>query len=204
MKSKMLVLTFFLLPLLMSAQDINWVTNLDEALVLSNQTGKKVFVFYTGKYCPPCQNMKKGLFKMHTVIEHINENYIPLQTEVYKYSEMTLPQFMVFNQDAGRLWNWSGTISSNRLIAELENSTLGTPKGTKHYLIQFGAFHQLANAKRLQKKLYKRYGRHIEIAKKGAYKVVVMKDFRKKEEAYTTLKKAQKDGFKGRIKQQFI
>lgn len=206
MKSKMLVHLFFLLPLFMNAQDmqINWKTDLDEALSLSNETGKKVFVFYTGKYCPPCQNMKKGLFKMHPVIEYLNENYIPLQAEVYKYSEMILPQFMVFNQDAGRLWDWTGTISSDKLIAELENTVLGTPKGIKRYQIQFGAFSQLANAERLHDTLQKKYGGQIEIAKKGPYKVVMMKGFMEKRAAFATLKKAKKDGFKGRIKQQFI
>ena len=196
------------------AKEIKWYTELEEALDMAKEQDKKVFIFYTGNYCPPCQNMKRGLFKMEKVIEHLNKNYVAVEYEVFKKTQTILPRFILITPDLKKEWQWEGTISSQKLLEELGGDLprqqakpqavahtppkLSSPLKSK-YFIQFGAFNYAKNAQRLHQKLKQQFEGDIAIIRKGQYKVVVMRGFQHYRQASAILTKAKQNGFKGLI-----
>lgn len=102
-----------------NAEKIKWETDLEKALELAEKQDKKVFIFYTGDYCPPCQNMKRGLFRMEEVVSYLNKNYVSVEFEVFKKAQTVLPRFVLITPDLKKEWQWEGTISSEQLLQEL-------------------------------------------------------------------------------------
>ena len=45
-----------------NASSLNWLTDMEEAKREAAETGKKIFVVFTGSdWCPPCQQLKKNV-----------------------------------------------------------------------------------------------------------------------------------------------
>ena len=67
---------------------INFKTmSLEEAMVLSNETGKLIFIDAYTSWCGPCKQMAATTFKDKGVGDFFNENFINLKIEMEKSSD---------------------------------------------------------------------------------------------------------------------
>lgn len=60
---------------------------LDEALALSNETGKLIFIDAYTSWCGPCKQMAATTFRDKGVGEFFNENFINLKIEMEKSAD---------------------------------------------------------------------------------------------------------------------
>lgn len=55
--------------------------DLDQAMLLSQETGKPIVAVATADWCPPCQDLKRGALSDPEVVAFLRENTIPVYLE---------------------------------------------------------------------------------------------------------------------------
>lgn len=80
MKIKLITLLLFftLTPMVIQAQEINWMT-MDEALAAQKKKPKKIFMDVYTIWCGPCKLLDKNTFTNKDVIDYLNKNYYPVK-----------------------------------------------------------------------------------------------------------------------------
>jgi protein disulfide-isomerase len=69
-----------------------WFTDVDRALMASKNTGKSIFVFFTGKdWCSWCRKLDRQILVEKDFIDYANENLILLELDFPK-GKRDLPQ----------------------------------------------------------------------------------------------------------------
>ena len=69
-----------------------WFTDVDRALMASQNTGKSIFVFFTGKdWCSWCRKLDRQILVEKDFIDYANENLILLELDFPK-GKRDLPQ----------------------------------------------------------------------------------------------------------------
>ena len=72
--TKFLLYGLFFLPLLISAQEINWIT-MDEAATLQKQYPKKIIIDMYTTWCGPCRMLDRNTFSNKSLAEYVNSNF---------------------------------------------------------------------------------------------------------------------------------
>ena len=90
-----------------SAQQINWLTNLDEATKLARETGKPLMYDFTAKWCGPCKRMDRDFWPRADVAE-LAKNFVCVKVDYdlekglrSKYGITAIPN-VVFTDPWGR------------------------------------------------------------------------------------------------------
>lgn len=79
MKQKIIFLLLFISSFqILSAQEIKWQSELNDAKELAQHFKKPIFLFLESRKCYYCPIMKEKTFTDKKVIKEINENFIPL------------------------------------------------------------------------------------------------------------------------------
>jgi thiol-disulfide isomerase/thioredoxin len=78
-------------------EEIEWMTNIDEALKLAAETNKIVMVDFMAKWCPPCKQMDKVTFPNHKVVCK-SEEFITVRIDVDEQQDVANE----YNGNAGK------------------------------------------------------------------------------------------------------
>ena len=92
----------------------NKVYNFKEALRLSEQSGKPIFLNFTGKACVNCREMEARVLSNSRVQQILSENYIVL--ELYGDTRNPLPESEWVKTSGGTLLKTDGKVNSNLLL----------------------------------------------------------------------------------------
>lgn len=92
----------------------NKVYNFKEALRLSEQSGKPIFLDFTGKACVNCREMEARVLSNSRVQQILSENYIVL--ELYGDTRNPLPESEWVQTSGGTLLKTDGKVNSNLLL----------------------------------------------------------------------------------------
>ena len=69
-----------------------WLTNANKAIILSEETGKPIFAFFTGKeWCSWCKKLERQILSQETFISYAKENLILLELD-FPRGKRDLPQ----------------------------------------------------------------------------------------------------------------
>lgn len=93
---KFLLYGLFFLPLLISAQEINWIT-MDEAARLQKQYPKKIIIDMYTTWCGPCRMLDRNTFSNKSLAEYVNTNFYAVK----------------FNAEGNEIVNFKGQQFSN-------------------------------------------------------------------------------------------
>jgi thioredoxin-related protein len=93
---KFLLHGLFFLPLLISAQEINWIT-MDEAARLQKQYPKKIIIDMYTAWCGPCRMLDRNTFSNKSLAEYVNTNFYAVK----------------FNAEGNEIVNFKGKQFSN-------------------------------------------------------------------------------------------
>lgn len=74
MKYLILILALLISPVVVNAQEINWMT-MDEALAAQKKNPKKIFVDFYTVWCGPCKMLDRNTFTNKDVIDYLNKHY---------------------------------------------------------------------------------------------------------------------------------
>ena len=92
----------------------NKVYNFKEALRLSEQSGKPIFLDFTGKACVNCREMEARVLSNSRVQQILSEHYIVL--ELYGDTRNPLPESEWVKTSGGTLLKTDGKVNSNLLL----------------------------------------------------------------------------------------
>lgn len=92
----------------------NKVYNFKEALRLSEQSGKPIFLDFTGKACVNCREMEARVLSNSRVQQILSENYIVL--ELYGDTRNPLPESEWVRTSGGTILKTDGKVNSNLLL----------------------------------------------------------------------------------------
>ncbi len=78
------------------SNDILWADNYTEAQQQASESDKPIILFFTGKWCSPCQIIKRQVWADNQVISAVNAGVIPVMIDVDdKSMTQTLAQYNV-------------------------------------------------------------------------------------------------------------
>jgi protein disulfide-isomerase len=89
---KKIVMFVFALSLGLStfASGKQWMTNLDEAMKLSNKSGKPILIEFSGSnWCPPCMMLNKNVFSKKAFLDFAKENLVLVLMDFPRPSKQT-------------------------------------------------------------------------------------------------------------------
>ena len=131
----------------------NKVYNFKEALRLSEQSGKPIFLDFTGKACVNCREMEARVLSNSRVQQILSENYIVL--ELYGDTRNPLPESEWVKTSGGTLLKTDGKVNSNLLLErygvnampyylllDSKGNPLTAPRGYKLNVEEFIAYLQ--------------------------------------------------------------
>lgn len=122
------------------SNEINWITNTEEAFNLAKSENKSVYVLITApSWCHWCKKLEEDVLTDRKVIEYLNSNYIPLMLvdridgkpnpELSNFLFEGYPTQFVFDKDWGRVVKFS-SFDSDEFISILEENRgkIGAPE----------------------------------------------------------------------------
>ena len=77
---KFLLYGLFFLPLLISAQEINWIT-MDEAARLQKQYPKKIIIDMYTTWCGPCRMLDRNTFSNKSLVNDMESNILSFENK---------------------------------------------------------------------------------------------------------------------------
>jgi thioredoxin-related protein len=96
---KLVLLTFLLFCISLSAQEINWLT-FEEAVEAQKNEPRKIMVDAYTIWCGPCKLLDKNTFQNKDVADYVNKNYYAVkfnaegnETVVFKENTFNNPNF---------------------------------------------------------------------------------------------------------------
>lgn len=112
------------------SNDIVWAENYDGAQELAVQEDKPVMLFFTGKWCSPCQIMKRQVFADEEVADSLNETFIALTIDVdaaesaaalTRYQIGVTPTTIITDSQGVVLQHETGGMSKDAFLGMLES-----------------------------------------------------------------------------------
>ena len=111
---------------------VNWVDNITSMEELTNNSSNKnTLLFFTGKWCSPCQIMKREVFADKEVEKIINSKVTsimididnPNTSEIVKYYKVGATPTTIIIDSKGEVLDYSvGKISKKKFLEMLSNS----------------------------------------------------------------------------------
>ena len=109
-----------------AAETIKW-QSFDQGVSMAESQGKQIFLYFYADWCTYCRKMEKETFTDESVVNYLNENFIPISVNSDKNKKVAdnfrvrgLPTFWLLKPDSTRLSNLPGYIDSGRLMAILK------------------------------------------------------------------------------------
>lgn len=82
MKKTLLILLFTIAPMLITAQDLKWHTDLNEAVTVSQKTKKPLLLFFTGSdWCGWCIRLQNEVLKTPEFAAWAKENVVLVELD---------------------------------------------------------------------------------------------------------------------------
>lgn len=73
-----------------NAQELVWHNNLDNAIEVSQKTGKPILLFFTGSdWCGWCHRLQNEVFKMPEFTAWANQNVVLMEVDFPRYTALT-------------------------------------------------------------------------------------------------------------------
>ena len=96
---KMMLFLSVVFGVMLSAAEINWMTDFDDAAKKAKTDKKPIIILFVGSdWCPPCKMMLKETWQNKDVIEYVNKHYIPLLVDLPRRKQ--LPEEQVKKNNA--------------------------------------------------------------------------------------------------------
>lgn len=73
----------FLTTSFVFSEEVNW-NDYKSGSALSEQTNKKMYIYFYSEKCPWCVKMEKDTFKNIDVAKYLNKNFVPVKVNVYE------------------------------------------------------------------------------------------------------------------------
>lgn len=117
-----------------TATEIHWLTDLDEAMALSEKQNKPLMIDFMAEWCPPCQKMEKTTFNQPNVIQKTSD-FITLRIDVDKqgaiadkyncnagkYGGIGIPNMLFMDHNEERIKHIIGYRDQDNLIAVMDS-----------------------------------------------------------------------------------
>lgn len=111
-------------------ETINWKKlPLDEAAAIAKAENKSILIYFTAKWCPPCQKMEQEVFPKYPVIRMVNEYYIALKIDVdawggkkwkEEFAVKGMPEFFILSGEKKRLRHHLGALQTAEFLDFLD------------------------------------------------------------------------------------
>lgn len=119
MKSKVIILFLFSLILTLTADEIQWITNYDQALTMAEENGQNLLVQLSApSWCGYCQWMDENTFSDPEIIGFINQGFIPVlitdeDAQINRFEFEGYPTTQVFSAEGALLKQAEGALDSD-------------------------------------------------------------------------------------------
>jgi thioredoxin-related protein len=109
-----------------AADTINW-RSYEEGMALSKIEKKKVFLHFYADWCGYCRKMANTTFKDASLVEYLNENFMPIRVDTDKepqtagsYGVMGLPHTVFLTARGEPIFSLPGFIETDPLMSMLK------------------------------------------------------------------------------------
>lgn len=112
------------------SNDIEWDNNINSIQELTNNSKKNTLLFFTGKWCSPCQIMKREVFADKEVTNIINSQVVPVMIdidnpntkELVKYYKVGATPTTIIVDSQGKILDYVvGKIEKKKFLEMLSN-----------------------------------------------------------------------------------
>lgn len=112
------------------SNDVAWADSMDAAEDLAYDTGKNIFIFFTGQWCSPCRIMKREIFADKKVMKAINSQVVPVEIDVddpnaeelLKHYKIVTTPITLFTDPQGEVLDYAvGKIGKTKFLEMLNN-----------------------------------------------------------------------------------
>ena len=113
------------------SNDIKWVSNITSIQELPKNSNKNTLLFFTGKWCSPCQIMKREVFADNEVEKIVNSQVTPVMIdidnpstkELVKYYKIGTTPTTIIVDSQGKVLDFAvGKIEKKKFLEMLSNS----------------------------------------------------------------------------------
>lgn len=123
----------------LSAAEIAWRKDADEALDASARENKPLLVMVTAEWCGYCHKMLRHTFPNPKVAARVNDEYVPILLDADEYPELiqklkigAMPTVLIVAPDRKIIRRISGFKTAAQFDATLSSLTDAIQKGTGH------------------------------------------------------------------------
>ncbi len=112
------------------SNDVVWAENMAAAQEIASDSDKEMMLFFTGKWCSPCQIMKREVFADEEVMKVINSQVVPViidvdnpnAAEIVKRYNAGMTPITIFTNHQGEVIDYAtGKIDKTQFLEMLEN-----------------------------------------------------------------------------------
>ncbi|WP_414468241.1 thioredoxin family protein [Methanobacterium sp. ACI-7] len=108
------------------SSDINWYTDLNQALGEAQKSSKPLFIDFYTVWCSSCQQLDKNTLSDPQVKEKLSKDYIPVKIDIDKNPQLAsqykiygIPTLVFLNPDGSEIKRYEGYIGPQELLNQL-------------------------------------------------------------------------------------
>ncbi|SDE72033.1 thioredoxin family protein [Ulvibacter litoralis] len=131
-----LVIIFLMFSALSFGQEtessLNWLTNLEKAEKISQQTNKPILLYFTGSdWCPPCKGLKKDFFETEEFAARADK-YVLVLIDLPRRMDIVSEEQLVYNKKIVKKYNKDNSFPK-LLVLNHSGKELGMLSGYSSY-----------------------------------------------------------------------